>query len=51
MTKWFFGAARVVHVLVPYAALVLTLAGSPECAAVLHNAAGALPSVVATVAS
>lgn len=51
MTKWLTRAARAVHVLVPYAALGLTLVGQPECAAALRSAVGVLQPVVATVAS
>lgn len=41
--KWLTKAAHVANRVVPYAALLLALSGSPECAAALSQLSGGLP--------
>lgn len=41
--KWLGKVLRVVHRLVPYAAALLALQGSPECAALLQSQLGVAP--------
>lgn len=41
--KWLTKAAHVANRVVPYAALLLALAGEPQCAAALSQLASGLP--------